>query len=177
MTVLVPVSWGELLDKITILEIKAERIADPAKLRNVRAELDALTRVRDEGLARAGVQAGALADGEAGARTDAEPDAPDGTGSGAPEGTGTGAPATPDLPSRVADLVAGLRRVNETLWDTEDAIRACEARQDFGPTFIALARRVYVTNDDRAAKKRELNELLGSELVEEKSYEAYGVGR
>lgn len=38
----VPVSWGELLDKISILEIKAERIADPAKLRNVREELGAL---------------------------------------------------------------------------------------------------------------------------------------
>ena len=39
---LVPVSWGELLDKITILEIKAERIDDAAKLANVRTELDGL---------------------------------------------------------------------------------------------------------------------------------------
>lgn len=38
----VPVSFGELLDKIAILEIKAERISDPAKLVNVRRELDAL---------------------------------------------------------------------------------------------------------------------------------------
>lgn len=38
----VPVSYGELLDKITILEIKAERIADPAKRANVRDELDLL---------------------------------------------------------------------------------------------------------------------------------------
>ena len=38
----VPVSFGELIDKITILEIKAERIADPAKVENVRRELDAL---------------------------------------------------------------------------------------------------------------------------------------
>lgn len=37
-----PVSFGELIDKITILEIKAERIADPAKLANIRRELDAL---------------------------------------------------------------------------------------------------------------------------------------
>jgi hypothetical protein len=39
----VPVSVGELIDKITILEIKAERISDPAKLDNVRAELALLT--------------------------------------------------------------------------------------------------------------------------------------
>lgn len=38
----VPVSFGELIDKITILEIKSERIEDPAKLANVRRELDAL---------------------------------------------------------------------------------------------------------------------------------------
>ena len=35
----VPVSFGELIDKITILEIKSERIADPQKLVNVRREL------------------------------------------------------------------------------------------------------------------------------------------
>ena len=40
----VPVSFGELLDKITILEIKSERIADAAKLVNIRRELDALNR-------------------------------------------------------------------------------------------------------------------------------------
>jgi len=47
MTLLAPVSWGELIDKITILEIKAARIAEPAKLANVRRELQALTAVRD----------------------------------------------------------------------------------------------------------------------------------
>ena len=40
----VPVSFGELLDKIAILEIKSERIADAAKLVNIRRELDALNR-------------------------------------------------------------------------------------------------------------------------------------
>lgn len=48
--ILVPVSPGELIDKITILQIKSERMTDPAKLRNVRAELRALTAVRDEEL-------------------------------------------------------------------------------------------------------------------------------
>ena len=40
--ILVPVSFGELLDKIAILQIKSERISDPAKLANVRNELSAL---------------------------------------------------------------------------------------------------------------------------------------
>jgi hypothetical protein len=38
----VPVSPGEMLDKITILRIKSARMTDPSKLRNVRTELDAL---------------------------------------------------------------------------------------------------------------------------------------
>ena len=50
--ILVPVSPGELLDKITILRIKAARIADPAKLQNVRTELDLLERTwRESGAA------------------------------------------------------------------------------------------------------------------------------
>jgi len=40
--ILTPVSFGELLDKITILEIKSERMTDAAKLVNVRRELEAL---------------------------------------------------------------------------------------------------------------------------------------
>ena len=40
--ILVPVSFGELLDKIAILQIKSERMRDPAKLANVRNELSAL---------------------------------------------------------------------------------------------------------------------------------------
>lgn len=41
----VPVSYGELIDKITILEIKSERISDSQKLRNVRFELDLLSAI------------------------------------------------------------------------------------------------------------------------------------
>ena len=43
--ILIPISPGELLDKITILQIKAERIADPAKVANVRTELEMLEQV------------------------------------------------------------------------------------------------------------------------------------
>jgi Family of unknown function (DUF6165) len=45
---LAPVSIGELIDKITILEIKAERIADPGKLRNVATELAGLRAIRSQ---------------------------------------------------------------------------------------------------------------------------------
>jgi hypothetical protein len=123
-TPLVPISWGELIDKITILEIKAARIEEPAKRANVARELAALRHVRDQA---------SPADG-------------------------------------VAALTDELRQVNETLWTIEDDIRDCEARADFGPRFIALARAVYQNNDRRAALKRRINEALGSELVEEKSY-------
>ncbi len=67
-------------------------------------------------------------------------------------------------------LFERLKAVNEQLWEIEDAIRLCEAKGDFGPEFIRLARSIYQTNDLRAAIKREINTLLGSDLVEEKSY-------
>jgi hypothetical protein len=55
---LIPVSAGELLDKITILRIKSERITDPAKLANIRHELALLDTVRQrEGLDRPDVDA------------------------------------------------------------------------------------------------------------------------
>ncbi|MDN5939320.1 MAG: hypothetical protein L0H83_11750, partial [Salinisphaera sp.] len=43
--IVIPVSVGELLDKISILLIKSQRIHDPAKLKNIRRELDALNDV------------------------------------------------------------------------------------------------------------------------------------
>jgi hypothetical protein len=73
----------------------------------------------------------------------------------------------------LARLEADLRGVNEALWEIEDAIRDCERAQDFGPGFVKLARDVYHQNDHRAALKREINLLLGSTIVEEKSYASY----
>lgn len=124
----VPISPGELLDKITILQIKQQRIADAAKLRHVEEELHALQAVRDQAL-----------------------------------------PASGELDR----LVAELKVVNEALWDIEDAIRDCERAQDFGPRFVELARSVYRSNDRRSELKRAINDLLGSALVEEKSYKPY----
>lgn len=67
----------------------------------------------------------------------------------------------------------GLCEVNAKLWQVEDDLRMHEARRDFGAQFVALARSVYKLNDQRAALKRAINEALGSELIEEKSYQDY----
>jgi hypothetical protein len=63
-----------------------------------------------------------------------------------------------------------LKTINEALWEIEDEIRACESGGDFGPRFVELARAVYQTNDRRAAVKRRINDRLGAEIIEEKSY-------
>lgn len=48
-----------------------------------------------------------------------------------------------------------------------------KAEVSFGQRFIELARSLYFSNDERARIKRVINEKLGSELIEEKSYEGY----
>ena len=123
-----PVSYGELIDKITILEIKSRQITDSAKLANVRNELDLLN---------------ATWANDAASQT--------------------------DISRERADLL----KVNETLWDIEDRIRLKEKAQAFDAEFVELARAVYFRNDERAAVKREINLKLGSQLVEEKSYQDY----
>ncbi len=126
--ILVEIAPGELIDKITILQIKEEQISDPSKLANVRTELNILAAARDKAIAA----------------------------------------------SRELDnLTAQLKQVNQELWDIEDEIRLCEKAKDFGPKFIELARSVYYQNDRRAALKRQINDLLGSKIIEEKAYQPY----
>ena len=124
----VPVSPGEVLDKITILEIKSERMGDPEKVANVRAELSLLQK------------------------------------------TWNGAIKDTDV---IRDLHAQLKEINETLWEIEDDIRDKERVKEFDERFIELARAVYFTNERRSKVKKELNRHLGSEIVEEKSYQDY----
>ena len=73
----------------------------------------------------------------------------------------------------LAPLKSALKTINETLWVIEDDIRDCERSKDFGAKFIELARSVYRTNDQRATAKRRIDDLLGSEILEEKSYQSY----
>ena len=74
-----------------------------------------------------------------------------------------------DVESEVAELKA----INEKLWVIEDDIRDKEAAKSFGQAFIELARSVYFTNDRRSEVKRDINIKLGSDFIEEKSYEEY----
>ena len=124
----VPISWGELIDKLSILEIKAERLHQPRAVLNATTELALLREVM------------------------AELQAP---------------------PAELAMLQAQLSEANRRLWDIEDAIRHKEASQTFDAEFIALARAIYRTNDQRSRIKRAINTLLGSSIIEEKQYVGY----
>jgi hypothetical protein len=73
----------------------------------------------------------------------------------------------------VDKLCAELKQVNATLWDVEDAIRECDARNDFGSSFIELARTVYRLNDERALLKKAISLASGSRIIEEKSYKSF----
>jgi uncharacterized protein YukE len=126
--ILVPVSPGEVLDKITILEIKSERMTDPEKVANVRTELKLL------------------------------------------QETWAGAVQEDEVVRRLHDA---LKQINEKLWDIEDDIRDKERVKEFDERFVELARSVYFTNDRRSQVKKELNLHLGSQIIEEKSYQDY----
>lgn len=133
MIITAPISVGELVDKLTILLIKLEKIGDPTKLVNIKKEYDLLdTELKNLGKSLS---------------------------------TDTGA--------ELMQLTSKLKEVNEFIWGVEDNIRDHESRQDFGNSFVQLARNVYHFNDRRARIKRQINDLLGSTLVEEKSYKAY----
>jgi tetratricopeptide (TPR) repeat protein len=124
----VPLAPGELLDKISILEIKRQRIANSEKLQSICRELTELRKSEESSIASS---------------------------------------------VKLENLYADLSRINQRLWEIEDAIRACEARGDFGPRFVELARSVYHSNDERTAIKRQINDALGSEFTEEKLYQSY----
>ena len=70
-------------------------------------------------------------------------------------------------------LISDLKRINEKLWDIEDKIREKERNKTFDEEFIELARNVYMTNDQRSSIKRNINEIFGSKIIEEKSYSDY----
>jgi len=70
-------------------------------------------------------------------------------------------------------LYLELYNINNQLWNIEDHIRDLERAKDFSNDFIETARSVYFINDKRSDVKRKINELTGSNLTEEKSYEQY----
>ena len=72
---------------------------------------------------------------------------------------------------KIEKLSDELKKINFKLWDIEDGKRKCEKEKNFGEKFIELARNVYLFNDQRAKIKLQINNHLGSNIQEVKSYD------
>ena len=124
--ILAEISAGELIDKITILEIKKGKISNKEKLVEVNKEWSSLNEtlkksIKDE--------------------------------------------------SKISNFKNDLKNINLKLWDIEDGKRSAEKKNQFDEKFIELARNVYKFNDERAKIKLAINNALGSNIKEVKSYE------
>ncbi len=124
--ILAEISAGELIDKITILEIKKVKITNKDKLIEIEKELLSLRETSKKFI-------------------------PDNT--------------------EILKFKYSLKDINLKLWDIEDAKRSAEKNNEFGKEFIELARKVYKFNDERAKIKLAINNSLGSNIKEVKSYE------
>ena len=124
--ILAEISAGELIDKITILEIKKEKISNKEKLKEVNKELISLNETLKKSI---------------------------------------------DNESKISSFKNDLKNINLKLWDIEDGKRSAEKNNKFDEKFIELARSVYKFNDERAKIKLAINNALGSNIKEVKSYE------
>ena len=124
--ILAEISAGELLDKITILEIKKEKINNKEKLVEVNKELISLNETLKKSI---------------------------------------------NDESKILSFKNDLKNINLKLWDIEDGKRLAEKNSQFDEKFIKLARSVYKFNDERAKIKLAINNSLGSNIKEVKSYE------
>ena len=126
----IPVSPGELIDKITILSIKKDRIVNPNKLHYIVNEIESFSEILD---------------------------------------------LIKVLLDSYDFYFDRLKGINQQLWDIEDDLRAKEASQCFDKEFIEKARLVYKLNDKRAALKLEINQILGSNIAEQKQHPSYNI--
>ena len=124
--ILAEISAGELIDKITILEIKKEKIANKEKILEINKELISLNETMKK-----------------------------------------------HIPNQapIKNFKDDLKNINLKLWDIEDGKRLAEKNNLFDDNFIKLARNVYKFNDERARLKLEINKVLGSNIIEVKSYD------
>ena len=120
------ISAGELVDKITILQIKKEKIKNADKLKEIEKELSSLDQTYKKYIPNSLI---------------------------------------------ITKLFGELKNINQKLWDIEDGKRAAEKNNNFNDEFIQLARNVYKFNDERAKIKLAINNNLGSNIKEVKSYE------
>ena len=125
--ILAEISAGELIDKITILEIKKEKISNKEKLVEVNKELVSLNETLKKSIN--------------------------------------------NDESKILSFKRDLKNINLKLWNIEDGKRSAEKNNRFDDKFIQLARNVYKFNDERAKIKLEINNALGSNIKEVKSYE------
>ena len=124
--ILAEISAGELIDKITILEIKKEKISNKEKLVEVNKELISLNETLKKSI---------------------------------------------NDESKILSFKNDLKNINLKLWDIEDGKRSAEKNNKFDEKFVQLARNVYKFNDERAKIKLAINNALGSNIKEVKSYE------
>ena len=124
--ILAEISAGELIDKITILEIKKVKISNKDKLIEIEKELLSLNETVKKFIPNN---------------------------------------------SKVSKFKDNLKEINLKLWNIEDGKRSAEKNNEFGKEFIELARNVYKFNDERAKIKLAINNALGSNIKEVKSYE------
>ncbi len=124
--ILAEISAGELIDKITILEIKKEKISNKEKLEEINKELISLNETLKKSI---------------------------------------------NDESKILSFKNDLKKINLKLWDIEDGKRSAEKNNKFDEKFIQLARNVYKFNDERAKIKLAINNALGSNIKEVKSYE------
>ena len=124
--ILAEISAGELIDKITILEIKKEKISNKEKLIEVDKELVSLNDTLKKSI---------------------------------------------NDENKILSFKNDLKNINLKLWDIEDGKRSAEKNNKFDEKFIQLARNVYKFNDERAKIKLAINNALGSNIKEVKSYE------
>ena len=128
MLINIPVSVGELIDKITILEIKKIKIKDKNKLLNVNKEYKYLKEILRKKI---------------------------------------------KISLKIKNEILALKKINLKLWNIEDKKRKAEKNKKFDSAFIKHARNVYIYNDIRAKIKHNINVLVGSKIIEEKSYSRY----
>ncbi len=124
--ILAEISAGELIDKITILEIKKEKINNKQKLLEIDKEMASLKETLKKSISDE---------------------------------------------SKILSFKKDLKNINLKLWDIEDEKRSAEKNNQFDEKFIQLARNVYKFNDERAKIKLAINNVLGSNIKEVKSYE------
>ena len=122
------ISAGDLLDKISILEIKLSKITNKNNHKKINKEYKIL-----KGIAKSSFKKN----------------------------------------PKINSLFTKIKKINLILWNVEDKIRVCEKNKNFDKKFIALARKVYFTNDMRARIKSKINSATNSSIVEIKKYINY----